>query len=684
MGWHHLVLLTALAAASHAEAATPPAEKYAPGNVNIAFEGGIVGQNIGKVLVALARQDNLLPTRPYTVAAGDAPCRIALREIKLPPPCGREQIQLLDLLNPASRPSTGRLRIGQTLQIPDISLRSYRTGRSFSNVITREQLRSQTIQKSWAHLGTDVAQKSARTEQVEFDAYELVLPSSDPDRQRRVLERLAPIQSPNVRITPIPFAAAPAKAYSGISQAAYRRECEQSPPNPPKVDYRSYADTDGDLAAIVGPQPAGARAARVILIDVKLVPTPNLAGAVSGYAAPPPSAQARCAWIGSVARTQHATHLAGIIASRDNGAGFVGLSPGATVDSFDLLAPDPTTGTGLAIPPDRPARLADTILDNRSLDDPYFYLIAASLPDYEQNWLSHGQIDRRLRFDAMRPVEARIEDLRPLVVVAAGQADTPAALSPTVPVSPQNLGDLRNVVVVTACEICTREAPRLMEKANFGAEPRFVHVAAPGGSPMLGWVDAGGIGEARGTSQAAAFTAGVIAEMKGRWSDSYRDADRVKKRIQVTAWPLFRRPGHGDNDHLPATGLVDPLLALLNPRVHWLKDANGWREVRLRGFSSPTLVFRSVGVLAEIPVSSRLIDRFVKVTPPGQPPRWVLYTDVERLDGQERLGEVRRDGPLEPPADAALVPCEGAPIPLSQIEDLVIANPGFGATACGA
>ncbi|MFS0736860.1 S8 family serine peptidase [Sphingomonas sp. 1P06PA] len=674
--------LAALLLTQPAMAAVAPVEKYQPGNIIVAIEGGLVGEELGAVVLALAKGETLIGTRPYIVGPGDTPCLMAGREINIPRPCSAQFLKALDLLNPKLRPSSGRLSVGQTILLPDVWVRSYRTARTFSNAIPHEQARAATIQRSWSHLRTGTA-KSPRSEQIEFDAYELILGNNDADRQQKLMERLTPFRSLNVRVTAIGFRAAAAKAYS-TTPALYQRDCSLTPPTPPKVDYQAYADVDGDLKSIVGTRPPGARPAKVILIDVKLILSPNLAGAVEGATGDPPASTGRCAWIGAASVQQHATHLAGIIASRDNGSGFVGLSPSSIIVPYELLQPDATAESGLSIPPGRNEWLADMIGENRSLPEPHLYLIAASLPEYQAELINRfGQIDKRVRFDDLRQVERRIDQLRPLFVVAAGQTDRPVALSPTTPISPQNLGDLRNVLVVTACEDCTRHDAHLMPDANFGTDGRYVHVAAPGGAPMVGWLDGVGVGEAHGTSQAAAYTAGVIAEMIGRWSDSYRDADLVKKRIQTTAWPIYKRPGHTDDDYNRlATGIVDPALALLNPRVHWIKDANGWREIQLKGFSSPALSFRGGGG-SEVLVPAKSVARFVRISQSGQPGRWIVYTDMAKRDSIDRLGDVQRDGPLEPPADVTLLPCQGPPIPLSEIDDLVIANAGFGPAACG-
>lgn|GEM_PF-4713049 len=671
-----------LLAPQPARASMAPMEKYQPGKVIIAFEGGVVGDDIGGIMLLLAKNTHLMKIKSYTVVANDTPCGILNRDLGIPSPCGKALLEALDTLNPGTRPSRGKIRIGQVLQLPDVWLRQYRTARTFANGIPSEETRGFRIKSRWAHLQTDNSRSTARTEQVEFDAYELILGTENPEQQQLLLDLVAPYRSQNVRISSIGFQAAPAKAYSIYDANLYRQDCSRTPPVPPKVDYRSYADVDGDLTTLVGPRPQGSKSTKVFLLDVPLVPSPNLSGAIDGVSTPPANGQWQCAWTGVASKLQHATFLAGIIASQDNGYGFVGLSPSTKIVPFALLESDLTSASGLSIPPERSWMLADMIGENRQLADPYFYLIAASLPDYSLGQAG-SQIDPRLRFDDSRQVEQRLEQLKPLFVVAAGQSPRPVALSPNTPMSPQNLGDQRNVLVVTACQTCGRTDATLMPGANYGFDGRYVHVAAPGGAPMIGWVDAANVGEAYGTSQAAAYAAGVIAEMMGRWSDAYRDADLVKKRIQVTSWPLYRRAGQVSEDYKSvATGVIDPLRALLNPRSHWIKDSQGWRELRLRGFSSEFATFKATASGTPLAIAGTTVARFVRVSEPNEPAQWIVYRDLSK-ETVSKLGEVAREGPVEPTGNIALVPCVGPVIPLTDIEDLIVANGGFGRTPCG-
>ena len=67
---------------------------------------------------------------------------------------------------------------------------------------------------------------------------------------------------------------------------------------------------------------------------------------------------------------------------------------------------------------------------------------------------------------------------------------------------------------------------------------RFVHVAAPGVDPIAGWITDDAIGQASGTSQAAAYVAGIVASMIGYFPNSYTSPDVVKIKLQATSRPL--------------------------------------------------------------------------------------------------------------------------------------------------
>jgi hypothetical protein len=359
----------------------------------------------------------------------------------------------------------------------------------------------------------------------------------------------------------------------------------------------------------------------------------------------------------------------------------VGVSPTSTIKPFELVRVNSNTTTGLGIIPGKEADLAYQMVADNAYPTPHVYLVATRFSEFPPNMVSEGQLDLSRRFE--RDLEHRISQAQPMLVVSAGQSEAPIPLSPGVPMSPQNLGDQRNVLVVTACENCSRSSPRLWSKANYSApDGHYVHVAAPGGVPMLGWVSAQGVGAFNGTSQAAAFAAGVVAEMMGRWPDSYGSVEYAKKRIQTTSWPIYQGNGTSDYKRV-ATGIIDPNLALLDPSKTWIKTPTEWKPIVLSGFSDDVVRFRKSSG-ASLPTSTESVARIVRTTGDGVPPQFVLYKDMYADNHEpERLGEISREGPLTLAQPISLQACDGQSFALSDLVDVIIANLPAADPPCG-
>ena len=73
----------------------------------------------------------------------------------------------------------------------------------------------------------------------------------------------------------------------------------------------------------------------------------------------------------------------------------------------------------------------------------------------------------------------RIQGNEPLWVTAAGQAEhggMPIEIFEDSPMAPMNLGDLENVIVVTACDNCSDGAATLLPEAHYSQ--KMVTIAA--------------------------------------------------------------------------------------------------------------------------------------------------------------------------------------------------------------
>ena len=256
--------------------------------------------------------------------------------------------------------------------------------------------------------------------------------------------------------------------------------------------------------------------------------------------------------------TYHATHLAGIIASRRNGFGLVGVDPDARVIWWnwdDLSNNRPEVATMV----DRRQREAEVSGAFQ------IYMFATSWSTQAFN--THAQL---ISDDTL---SKRFNDERALLVVAAGEADarlnqTPQRIELKTTQAPMNQGDQEYVVVVTGCSPCVAPGAQLLPSANHS--PTFVHVAAPAKSVLsTAWGTKDAAGD--GTSQATAFVAGLASAMVARYPLLYKDAWQVKQRLQVTSTPIELIGPDAQQGEKLAAGIVDPALATSNPKVERLK-----------------------------------------------------------------------------------------------------------------
>lgn len=335
--------------------------------------------------------------------------------------------------------------------------------------------------------------------------------------------------------------------------------------------------------------------------------------------------------------SDHGTHMAGIIASRVNDYGIVGLAPDITFYSVNWEAFGSNNGR------QQLAELLEERDRNGQRSGRQQILVFAT------HWPVNG--GRLLRQDDRwsDTLADRIRQSTLLVVAAVGQSDDdgedePKEIDEHSPDGPMNLGDLDNVITVTACEKCYGVSPRVMATANVPAKnaSNMVHVAAPGSdipSTVRSQDRYGDVWYARasGTSQATAIVAGVVAEMISYWHDFYQYPFNVKRRIQVTSRPtLFSNDQGGKR---LSVGIVDPTVALLGPTTNWLTDTDGslrnigdfrWLETEI-----PVTEFRT---LQKSVVSTENVLRIYRLEDKGQT-YWVFYTKGESN------GSINREGP---------------------------------------
>ena len=313
--------------------------------------------------------------------------------------------------------------------------------------------------------------------------------------------------------------------------------------------------------------------------------------------------------------------------------------------------------------------LADWISDRDNKSGLPIYVFAS-------NW-DNGALDRAEQRFARNAIARAVRDVRPLWIAAAG--DEGGEISAVWRFGPQNLGDLENVLLVSACSDCSVAAPSLIPSANRSA--KMVHLAAPG-RDVPSTVGVGQYAVASGTSQATAFVAGVAAAMTACYPQRYTKPHQIKSRLQATSRPFPAvESGSERADMGLASGVLDAELALLDPSRDWVKKTGQARApVRIKKWVDGEV--KLLDPVTRRPIdgaSTQDIQRLVQVPhPQATGAQWVVYKKIAS-DNLHR-GDVVRMGPGVLAGDqgtrAMLELCDGTVIPASQIEDVLIATTG--------
>jgi subtilisin family serine protease len=223
-----------------------------------------------------------------------------------------------------------------------------------------------------------------------------------------------------------------------------------------------------------------------------------------------------------------------------------------------------------------------------------------------------------------------------------------------------------------------------MPTANYAdpsSDRKSVHVAAPGGGAIPGWVSEDSISMGAGTSQASAYVAGVAAAMLSNFSEQYQDGSEVKARLQITSrpLPLTSPAGPNQDDTKLNAGIVDPILALLDPSKHWLKKkGDKWAEIKLAAMPDK-VVFKDFSD-GDVDIQPASIRRIYRMTV-GATSRWSIYTDYSIGNGDADANEVKRAGPLTPKVKTTKVfkVCDtpNSWLRADDIDDLIVAKSGL-------
>ncbi|RNC69896.1 MAG: peptidase S8 [Desulfuromonadales bacterium] len=232
----------------------------------------------------------------------------------------------------------------------------------------------------------------------------------------------------------------------------------------------------------------------------------------------------------------HGTHVAGIIAARNNGTGVVGVAPDASLYAAKVFGNVDNPGGDM----DTIVAAIEWAIENK-MDVINFSIglsgdIYSVYPDY---------------FRPLKDVCAKAYQAGIVLVAAVGNDDreivsVPAAFDSVVAVSATDINDQRAIF-----------NPKTFSASSYGAK---VEVAAPG-MAIKSTVSGGGYDVKNGTSQAAPHVAGVAALiLSSGIADANGDgsrADDVRARLAATAKDL----GEAGRDKYFGWGLVDAAAA---------------------------------------------------------------------------------------------------------------------------
>ncbi|AJP71317.1 hypothetical protein TS85_05275 [Sphingomonas hengshuiensis] len=657
--------------------------------LRISFLGGTVMTDMAATLNRLAAAPRILRTETMQVTRGQTPESL-LKTLGVPiSNAGIEQ--LLRTLNGPGFDSR-KVKAGETIVLPSLRVTTRRTARVFIPRDRAEQAEKRAILNGWQSKST-ILQSVNGFDRVEFNAYDATIPlDSDVQVVAALLRLTVPeaksLRSQNVIIDTQLTQSRPAKAFS--TDQDYKSMCgppqaEGGKPAPPPstLGYEFFVDADKDLGPQLAKLPPPNGKPVVYIIDTKVQPNPALSGALLDSPAAASISPWNCRWVDFVEALHHGNHMAGIIASRNN-QGFIGLASTALIGSIEWHRADQGTPPKLVQTSDREYRLAtviDQVTGQPGLD---VFLIASEFKQYTETELDkEGQLRSAATRQNFTLAHKAVFEARPLLIAAAGQSENgspPVRLTTTSAHAPQGLGDLENVVVVTACEICTRGKVVLQPSAFFGVWPDpIVHLAAPGGKPLPGWVSSAEVSASQGTSPAAAYVSGVAADMIARYPALYLQAEQVKRRLQLTAWPILPTSDPMDTAWTKvASGVVDYQRAMLDPSQTWLKDAGGWRDVKLKGWSGSLRFIDAEGNI-EVFDSDRVL-RVLNVSPGKPEASFALYLASEKTP--RKRGYVRRWGPMSlMDGQAKLLLCDGSVL-VADIEEVILPTITRGPTVC--
>lgn len=632
------ILLLAVAGLGGSQAPAPPEAASQTQGVGdtyeIRLEGGDLSLSGLHVLRTLSHAKMLRVTdTTLTKGEHESVCSVFIEGTNLPGGCTQGLIDFATRLN-RFKESPTRLAEGTKVFYPKAEFEKYEYEKQYnlSTAEDRNELADDRRKAGQYMSPESTKSRSGRFIEYTFEAYKLKLTLPKGQSSEDLIRKLNAY--PGVFVVKEPSSAQEKKP-SGYSMASFEEQVIPAFCNgnaTPEEPYSKLVGLNSLSFRDCAQEPSGS-CAEIVILDQPIAHNPEIDGAVEGLSGAQPTGQETLCTdpqtLG-IARF-HSTHMAGIIVSKKNDKAFIGLHPSARL--VQGWADD--------------GEIANRVQARRNRDAMQVYLYARSWklgPPFAAG-------DRLIKPESRTEniVAKRIHNLQEnLWIVAAGQPSKEGLLTVSeidghLNLGPMNSGDQENVLVVSGCTECGSGAARLWNQGHFSKQ--FVHVAAPA-DLIVSTATAGSFTWAQGTSQAAAFVAGVVSALVSDWPTSYKFASRVKERLQYTATPF---PDAADREKL-AAGIINPDLALRDPNKDFidLTDLTGplkdLEPVVIEGWcdGSLTVLTPQGNLVKDGYIYTSRVHRIVQVGS-GQRRQWSIFAD--NAWGDQQPGVIMHIGP---------------------------------------
>jgi hypothetical protein len=607
------------------------------GEARIEFEGGDVGKDMANVISAFSKSDGVLAARAHFPAETTGLCPILETELKVPGAfCTKALLNALLELNAKSdnvidvnaiNPKTGVL-----LPVLDVQKTESEQLFDLSNPEQEGRLKDIEINEGWKRL---IDQSKSKNDI--FGSLSSKTGSNPPHINSRTITKY--IWSFRIASEDTFYKALEATEAEGLANSKnVIVSIERNESDPKQADtaatdfYTQWCDPPGAVAGEgsftemvdsfystegVSPCEDGSLVPGekdLAIADQPVSPNDDIDISLPDSVHALPKECSRGTYI---KENDHGMLLTTVIASQPNGWGFAGVAPKARLERFNWVEKV------------KNSELKDFIEQSQSTTPAILFAskftptnekpeTGPRIPSANRLWKWDDTkyldelLDEYLRFENTfaGPIVIKILEGRSLIIASAGHADnsTGRTINAETPRSPQNLGDTPKVLVVGACSECKGEQATIWTNSNRGAD--FVGVLAPGGLPVPTYLADGKVQTTPGgTSAAAAFVAGVAANMHQCYPSKYKNPQKLKERLVLASYPTVA----DDSRSLVSGGVVDPSVSMLDPDEDWLKlGGNPVATVEFEGWCDHYLEADEEGI--EKPFELREVRRLSKLT----------------------------------------------------------------------